>query len=123
MTAEMHSGFLALRRECPMNMRARAEHFDPDEAVQADVIRILQLWAEARARFGQGGPFLFGSFCAADIFFAPVVSRFMTYGITVPGFAAAYMQAIAEHEWLEEWLASAVAEDWVIEQYEVPAGA
>ena len=62
--------------------------FVPSDAVRADVIRILQLWAEARARFGQGGPFLFGSFCAADIFYAPVVSRFLTYDIHVPGFAA-----------------------------------
>jgi glutathione S-transferase len=116
----MHSSFMALRRECPMNMRGRAQGFVPSEAVQADTIRILQLWAEARARFGKGGPFLFGSFCAADIFYAPVVSRFRTYGLPMPGFAQAYMDAICEHEWMVEWMAAAEAEDWVIEQYDMP---
>lgn len=120
MVAEMHSSYQALRRECPMNIRARVEGYSPSEAAAADVIRILQLWAEARARFGKGGPFLFGAFCAADIFYAPVVSRFLTYGIPVPGFAGAYMQAVWEHEWMGEWIAAAEGEDWVIEQYEQP---
>jgi len=120
MVAEMHSSYHALRRECPMNIRARVEGYAPSEAAAADVIRILQLWAEARARFGKGGPFLFGAFCAADIFYAPVVSRFLTYGIPVPGFAGAYMQAVWEHEWMGEWIAAAESEDWVIEQYEQP---
>lgn len=121
MVAEMHSSYMALRRSCPMNIRARVEGFEPDDDVRADVVRILTLWAEARARFGKGGPFLFGSFCAADIIYAPVVSRFLTYGIAVPGFAQAYMQAIWEHEWMQAWIAAAEAEDWVIEQFEAPA--
>jgi glutathione S-transferase len=121
MVAEMHSSYFALRRDCPMNIRARAHGFEPGDAVKADVVRILQLWAEARARFGKGGPFLFGTFCAADIFYAPVVSRFLTYGVPVPGFAGAYMQAVWEHGWLQEWIAAAEAEEWVIAQYEVPA--
>ncbi len=123
MVAEMHSSYLALRRECPMNIRARAQKFATTDAVKADVVRILQLWAEARARFGKGGPFLFGAFCAVDIIYAPVVSRFMTYGIPMPGFAQAYMQAIWEHEWMQEWIAAAEAEDWVIEQFETPVKA
>jgi len=123
MVAEMHASYLALRRECPMNIRARAHGFEPSEAVKADVVRILQLWAEARARFGKGGPFLFGTFCAADVFYAPVVSRFLTYAIPVPGFAGAYVQSIWEHAWMQEWIAAAEAEEWVIEQFEVPATA
>jgi len=123
MVAEMHSGYLALRRECPMNIRRRVEDANISEASRADVVRILTLWAEARARFGKGGPFLFGSFCAADIIYAPIVSRFMTYGIPVPGFAMAYMQAVWEHEWLNDWVAAAEAEQWVIEQWENPAKA
>jgi glutathione S-transferase len=121
--AEMHSGYLALRRECPMNIRRRVEDANISEASRADVVRILTLWAEARARFGKGGPFLFGSFCAADIIYAPIVSRFMTYGIPVPGFAVAYMQAVWEHEWLQDWVAAAESEQWVIEQWENPAKA
>ena len=87
MVAEMHSGYLSLRRQCPMNVRRRVENAQIDDDARADIVRILTLWAEARARFGKGGPYLFGSFCAADIIYAPVVSRFITYGVPVPGFA------------------------------------
>lgn len=118
MVAEMHSSFAALRSQCPMNVRRRVEEFVPDAAVRADIVRILTLWAEARARFGRGGPFLFGTFCAADIFFAPIVSRFLTYGIPVPGFAVTYMQAVWEHDWLQAWVEAAESEEWVIGQYE-----
>jgi len=121
MVAEMHSSYLPLRRTCPMNIRAHVEGVTIGDEVRADILRILQLWAEARSRFGQGGPFLFGTFCAADVIYAPVVSRFLTYGIGVPGFAQAYMQAVWEHEWMQMWVAAAEAEDWVIEQYEMPA--
>ncbi|TNE31426.1 MAG: glutathione S-transferase family protein [Alphaproteobacteria bacterium] len=118
MVAEMHSSYLALRRECPMNVRGRIQLEDLSDAAKHDVVRILSLWAEARARFGQGGPFLFGTFGAADIFYAPIVSRFVTYGIAVPGFAQAYMQTVWEHDWLKEWIAASEAEEWVIEQFE-----
>jgi len=122
MVAEMHAGYGALRRECPMNIRRRVEGITLSAEARGDVVRILTLWAEARARFGKGGPFLFGTFCAADIIFAPVVSRFITYGMGVPGFAQTYMEAVWEHEWLQSWIAAAETEDWVIEQWEVKAG-
>ena len=118
MVAEMHSSYMPLRQQCPMNIRRRVENAVIGEDAKADILRILTLWAEARARFGKGGPFLFGSFSAADIFYAPVVSRFMTYGVPVPGFAMAYMQAVWEHEWLQSWVEAAEAEEWVIEQAE-----
>lgn len=120
MVAEMHSSYMALRRACPMNIRSRVEGVPLGEDVRADIVRILTLWAEARARFGKGGPFLFGTFGAADVIYAPVVSRFLTYGIGVPGFAQAYMQAVWEHEWMQQWINAAESEDWVIEQYEHP---
>jgi glutathione S-transferase len=123
MVAEMHSGYFALRGECPMNIRKRIADAKISPEAREDIVRILTLWAEARARFGAGGPYLFGSFCAADIIYAPVVSRFMTYGVPVPGFAVAYMQAVWEHEWLQDWVEAAEHEDWVIEQYEAPAKA
>jgi glutathione S-transferase len=123
MVAEMHSSYLALRRQCPMNIRRRVEDAKIGDEAKADIVRILTLWAEARARFGKGGPFLFGTFCAADIIYAPVVSRFMTYGVPVPGFAVAYMQAVWEHEWMQTWIDAAESEDWVIEQYEGPVKA
>ena len=120
MAAEMHSSYAALRKQCPMNVRRRFEDARIDEDAKQDIVRILTLWAEARARFGQGGPYLFGPFSAVDIFYAPVVSRFITYGVGVPGFAVAYMEAVWEHDWLQDWVAAAEAEDWVIEQYEGP---
>ncbi|MET0251133.1 MAG: glutathione S-transferase, partial [Novosphingobium sp.] len=121
MVAEMHSGYMALRRQHPMNVRARHDGFAVSDEARGDVVRILTLWAEARARFGRGGPFLFGSFSAVDIIYAPVVSRFMTYGIAVPGFAATYMQAVWEHEWMQAWVAAAGAEEWTISRFEQPA--
>ncbi|MDE2434896.1 MAG: glutathione S-transferase family protein [Sphingomonadales bacterium] len=123
MVAEMHSSYLALRGECPMNIRRRVEGHKISDAAKADIVRILTLWAEARARFGKGGPFLFGTFSAADIIYAPVVSRFITYGIGVPGFALAYMEAVWDHEWLKAWIAAAESEDWVIEQFEAEPAA
>ncbi|MEO0030369.1 MAG: hypothetical protein RIS94_127 [Pseudomonadota bacterium] len=120
MVAEMHSGYLPLRRQLPMNIRKRIEGVAVTAEVRADIVRILTLWAEARARFGQGGPFLFGTFCAADIIYAPVVSRFTSYGVPVPGFAHAYMEAVWEHPWMEAWVAAAEDEEWTIEQFESP---
>ena len=123
MVAEMHSSYLPLRRQLPMNVRRRVENAEIDQEARDDIVRILTLWAEARARFGAGGPFLFGTFCAADIIYAPVVSRFITYGVPVPGFARAYVQAIWEHQWMREWVEAAGQEDWTIAQYETPTGA
>jgi glutathione S-transferase len=118
MVAEMHSSYLALRRLCPMNIRKRVDSFTLTDEARADIVRMLGLWAEARARFGKGGPFLFGSFSAVDVFYAPVITRFVTYGIGVPGFAQVYMQAVWEHEWMQEWIHAAEDEQWVIEQFE-----
>ncbi len=108
--AEMHSSFQALRTQCPMDLHWQGEPLALDPATQGDVLRILTLWAEARARFGAGGPFLFGSFSAADIAFAPVVSRFRSYGVNVPGFAQTYMAAVWEHPWLQVWAGAAAEE-------------
>ena len=118
MVAEMHSSYQALRHEMAMNIRKRHDHFEISPEARADIVRILTLWAEARARFGAGGPFLFGTFCAADIIYAPVVSRFMTYAVPVPGFALGYMQALWEHDWMQAWVHAAENEEWVIEKYE-----
>ncbi|QUL37711.1 glutathione S-transferase family protein [Erythrobacter sp. JK5] len=118
MVAEMHSGYTALRNDLPMNVRRRVQLEEISEQAKHDIVRILGLWAEARARHGKAGPYLFGTYGAADIFFAPVVTRFITYGIGVPGFAQSYMQAIWEHDWMQEWIGAAEEEEWVIEQYE-----
>ena len=77
MAAEMHSSYPNLRREMGMNVRKQFPPGDISEEVHAEIIRILELWAEARARHGSGGPYLFGNFGAVDIMFAPVVTRFV----------------------------------------------
>ncbi|BDI59452.1 glutathione S-transferase family protein [Qipengyuania nanhaisediminis] len=118
MVAEMHSSYAELRAELPMNVRRRIELKEVSDTTRQQIVRVLQLWAEARARHGSAGPFLFGTFGAADIFYAPVVSRFVTYGIGVPGFAQSYMEAIWEHAWMQEWINASEDEEWVIEQYE-----
>lgn len=118
MAAEMHSGFANLRRELPMNVRKTFPFKPIDEAVRKEIERILQLWAQARARFGSGGPFLFGEWCAADMMYAPVVTRFITYSIPMPPFAELYMKAVLSHPHVNEWIDKAQDEPWVIEQYE-----
>ncbi|MFZ3483653.1 glutathione S-transferase family protein [Sphingomonas sp. 3-13AW] len=120
MAAEMHSGFQALRRQHSMNIRQVYPPARLDNDVVHDVTRILELWAQARARFGGTGEFLFGDFGAVDAMFAPVVTRFVTYSVPVPPFAAAYMNAVLSHRWMQDWIASAQEEEWVIERYEQP---
>jgi len=120
MAAEMHSSFASLRREHSMNVRKRFPPQELSEGTKQDVIRIVQLWAEARARYGGTGPFLFGEFGAADIMFAPVVTRFITYSIPVPRFAHPYMEAVLGHPFVHAWLEGAYAESWIIEKFEAP---
>jgi glutathione S-transferase len=121
MAAEMHSSYENLRREHSMNLRKQFPRKELSDEVRTEIIRILELWAEARARHGSGGPYLFGGFGAVDIMFAPVVTRFVTYSIPVPRFAAAYMEAILNNPWMREWMEAAQEEPWVIERYETPA--
>jgi glutathione S-transferase len=120
MAAEMHSAYPALRRECSFNVRKNFPPRELSEAVRSEIVRILELWAQARARHGSGGPYLFGNFSAVDIMFAPVVTRFVTYSIAVPRFAAAYMETMLAHPWMREWIEAAQEEPWVIERYEAP---
>ena len=118
MAAEMHSSFANLRRELPMNVRRIIDGGPFSEPVVADINRILQLWAQARARYGGTGDYLFGDWCAADIMFAPVVTRFVTYRVAVPPFAATYMENVLHQAHVVEWIELAQDEPWVIEDYE-----
>jgi glutathione S-transferase len=120
MSAEMHSSFANLRRIHGMNTRKIFPPKDILPEVTADIERIMEIWAQARARFGGDGEFLFGNFGAADIMFAPVVTRFITYSLPVAPFAIPYMQAVISHPFMQDWIAGAQEEDWVIEKYEVP---
>ena len=118
MAMEMQSGFMALRSNHSMNIRARGKTQFPLPEVIADIDRIMNLWSNARARFGGSGAFLFGEFGAADIMFAPVVTRFWTYSLPVARFAEPYMQAVTSHPFMQDWIAASREEEWVIERLE-----
>jgi glutathione S-transferase len=121
MAAEMHSSFAALRRKHPMNIRQAFPPKRPDDDVLVDLQRIMELWAQARARHGGGGDFLFGAFSAADIMYAPVCTRIVTYSLPIPRFAGAYIETLLGHPFLQDWIAAAQEEEWVIEQFEPTA--
>jgi glutathione S-transferase len=101
--AEMHSGFQALRGAMPMNIRSRCPGKGLDEKSSKDIQRVLALWSDCRARFGKGGPLLFGAFGIPDAFYAPVVMRFQTYGVEVPPVARAYCEAVQSLSAVREW--------------------
>ncbi len=117
MSAEMHSGFAALRGACPMNMRRPFGKLSVNEAVEKDVSRIVRIWTECLER--SGGPFLFGDFTAADAMFAPVASRFLTYGLTTDGTAARYCAILRATSAWQTWEAEALKEPWIIAAEEV----
>lgn len=118
-SAEMHAGFSALRSACPMNLGKRFAAKDRGEAVARDVARIEESWRDARTRFGQGGPFMFGRFGAADAMYAPVVTRFDTYSIPVASDTRAYMDAVLSLPAFAEWRRAALLEPWTYKEDEV----
>ena len=120
MAAEMHSSFPNLRREHSMNVRKIFPQKPLSDPVREEIERILEMWAQARARFGGKGAFLFGDWCAADIMYAPVVTRFVSYSIPLPPFAHIYVKSVLEHPPMREWIDAAQEEPWVIEKYETP---
>lgn len=119
-SAEMHAGFQPLRAYATFNLkRENQPRATPiPEAVQADITRICAIWADCRARFGAGGPFLFGRFGVADCMYAPVVGRFVTYGLPRDEGADAYIAAITSHPAWLAWKADALKEDWKVGKYE-----
>jgi glutathione S-transferase len=117
--AEMHSGFMALRRQLPMNIRRPVKPHGLDGAAAADVARVDTIWNESRAKFADGGPFLYGAFGAADAMYAPVVWRFHTYAVEVSAAARAYMDAVITLPASVEWRDGARREPWVLPHDEV----
>ena len=117
-SAEMHSGFVALRNECGMNLHRPVRAIALSEAARADIARVQQIWIECRERYGKLGPFLFGAFGGADAMFAPVVHRFRTYAIEVAPEVQAYMATMMSLPAFQEWTSAALAETLVIEKFE-----
>jgi glutathione S-transferase len=117
-SAEMHSGFLALRSECGMNLHRPIRAVALSSDARANVARIEQIWTECRERYGRLGPFLFGKFSAADAMYAPVVHRLRTYAIEVAPQAQAYMATMMALPAFAEWTKAGLAETLVIERFE-----
>ncbi|MBL8642508.1 MAG: glutathione S-transferase family protein [Rhodospirillaceae bacterium] len=120
-SAEMHSGFQPLRQNMGMNVRKSYPGKGLNAEVQENIDRIQSLWGECRAKFGAGGPFLFGAFSNADAMYAPVVTRFKTYGVKLNSVSQAYCDAVMALPAMKQWYAEAAQEKWVIEKYEFPA--
>ena len=117
--SEMHAGFVSLRRHLPMNIARPVKFRALDSGTAKDVVRIDAIWGECRSQYGAGGPFLFGSFGAADAMFAPVVWRFHTYAVEVSSTALSYMRAMMTLPSWNEWQDAARRETWVLAEDEV----
>jgi glutathione S-transferase len=118
-SAEMHSGFQNLRQDMPMNCRARLPGKGMTPEVQKDIERITAIWHECRQNFGTSGSMLFGEFTIADAMFAPVVLRFVTYGVQLDSIAQAYTQAVLTLPAMQEWLKAAATEPETIPVFEL----
>ena len=109
-SAEMHAGFRDLRTHMPMNIRKDYRGFGRSPDVDEDIARIIAIWNDCRARFGTGGPYLFGHFTLADAAFAPVCFRCKTYGLEMNGAAGDYLATMLANKHMQEWEAAARAE-------------
>jgi glutathione S-transferase len=117
-SAEMHSGFAALRSECPMNLHRPVGAITLSADARADIERIQKIWIDCRERYGKSGPFLFGAFGGADAMFAPVVHRFRTFAIEVEPKVRDYMDTMASLPAFQEWTRAGLAETLLIERVE-----
>ncbi len=117
-SAEMHSGFMALRNECGMNLHRPVQAKPLSDDAKTNIARILQIWTEGHTRYGKIGPYLFGEFCAADAMYAPVVHRFLTYAIELTPPARAYVEAMQALPAFQQWTQEGLAETLLIPRFE-----
>jgi len=115
--AEMHSGFMALRSQMPMNIRARRA-ITPSGVTLADVRRIDAIWSDCRREYAENGDWLFGKFSIADCMYAPVALRFMTYGAELAETGQQYMDSVLDHPGVKVWMEAAARETEIIPQDE-----
>lgn len=118
-STEMHAGFAALRKHMPMNLRASHSDRGLAAAVQEDINRITALWRDCRRRYAGYKPYLFGEISIADFMYAPVATRFATYGVTLDNDAQDYVTAMLELPAMQEWTEAAKREPWIIPECEV----
>ncbi|QHD02862.1 glutathione S-transferase [Pseudomonas sp. S04] len=101
--AQMHSGFFAMRGNMPFDLSRDAPLTPMPAEVQAEIQRMLALWAECRAAATEAGPFLFGTVSLADAFFAPIAVRLRTYRVELPAADAAYVETIYQWPAFKAW--------------------
>ncbi len=117
MSAEMHSSFQALRNNMPMNCRREVKDFEPDLETEIDIDRIVQLFEQAL--LDSKGPWLFGHYTVADAMFAPVASRFKTYGVKAPHVTQRYFDKVLNDASMKQWYEEASHENEIIERAEI----
>jgi glutathione S-transferase len=115
-SAEMHAGFAALRTAMPMNCRGRYPGKGRNPAVDADIRRVTEIWTDCLKR--SGGPFLFGAFSIADAMYAPVASRFLTYGVNLAGAVQQCAESVLALPAMRAWYDAAAVEPEVLLEYE-----
>lgn len=118
-SAEMHSSFFNIRNEMPMNCRKRFENLTISSEASSEVNRVEEIWSQCREKYSTSGPWLFGEFTTADCMFAPVVLRFITYGIELNHICLQYVSTIYTHPAIVYWVESAKLEAEIIEEFEV----
>lgn len=118
-SAEMHSGFPDLRRALPMNLRRPVGAVPVSKGTLGDIDRIFKIWRGCREEWGRGGQFLFGDFSIADAFYAPVATRFRTYGLELDEIVGSYVEVIHRLPAFLEWQQGARDEPWIIESDEL----
>jgi glutathione S-transferase len=119
--AEMHAGFASLRQAMPMNLDRHFPGRGRTPGALADIARIEKIWQEARERFGGSGPYLFGAdFTVADVMYAPVVTRFLTYEPELSAASRAYCESVRAHPLVSAWYEEAgrEPESWRLTRYE-----
>lgn len=119
---EMHSGFFEIRGNMPMNLNDKWENLTFGDALQNEINRMESLWTEGREKFGANGDFLFGNFSAVDIMFAPITTRFATYGVKVNDTAVSYIEAVRNHPSVAAWYEAASKETRIVDIDQLGAG-
>jgi glutathione S-transferase len=112
---EMHSGFADLRYNLPMDVSRDLRSKNRADRVGDSIARIQEIWTGCRRRFGAEGPFLFGRFSIADCMYAPVVTRFRTYGVALEPVPEAYAATMMAQTAMQDWIAAAKAEPWTLD--------
>jgi len=117
-SAEMHSGFVNIRSELPMNCRRVINNFNVPEQVKSEVQRIDEIFTDCRRQYADTGDWLFGQYTIADAMFAPIVMRFNTYKIELQSEAKTYLNTVTKQAAVAEWIADSIKETEIIENAE-----